>query len=92
MSQPGETNVCLAQLQMDFAGPQIYIQPAKTDSWSVFLGFVEIFGLKLKELRMKTKCVSKFFASSEFTSDNQCPNSIFHATTKQKCTVNAMVS
>ena len=36
-------------------------------------GFVEIFGLQLKVLHMKTKCVSKFFISSVFTSDNQCP-------------------
>ena len=37
------------------------------------LGFVEIFGLQLKVLHMKTKCVSKFFISSVFTLDNQCP-------------------
>ena len=42
-------------------------------SKSVFWGFVEIFGLELKVLHMKTHFVSKFFTSSVFLSDNQCP-------------------
>ena len=37
------------------------------------LGVVEIVGLELKILKMKTECVLKFFISSVFTSDNQCP-------------------
>ena len=55
-----------------FAGPQIYLQPAKIKSqhFGVSLKF---FDLELKVLHMKTKCVSTFFISSVFTSDNQCP-------------------
>ena len=34
---------------------------------------LKIFGLELKVLQMKTTYVSKFFISSMFTSDNQCP-------------------
>ena len=36
------------------------------------LGFFEIFSLELKVWQIKTDCVSKFFISSVFTSDNQC--------------------
>ena len=49
----------------NFAGPQIYLQPAELKKQH--LGFVEIFGLYLKVLHMKTKCMSKFFISSVFT-------------------------
>ena len=40
-------------------------------SKSSFWVFVEIFGLLLKVLHMKTNCVSKFFTSSVFLSDKQ---------------------
>ena len=52
----------------NFAGPHIYLQPAKVKS--AFWGFAKIFGLESKVLRMKTECLSKFFISSVFTSDN----------------------
>ena len=38
-----------------------------------FGGFVQIFGPKSEVLQMKSKCVSKCFISSLFTSDKQCP-------------------
>ena len=41
-------------------------------SKSAFWGFVEIFGLLLKVLHMKTNSVSKFFTSSVFLSNKQC--------------------
>ena len=65
-----EPNVYLAQLRMErsFAGLQVYYNQK-----SVFRGFVDLFSLELKVLRMKTKCVSKFFISSVFTSESQCP-------------------
>ena len=38
----GRPNVCLAQLQIDFVGPQIYLQPAKIKS--------QYFGVSMKFL------------------------------------------
>ena len=38
------------------------------------LGFRRNFWFELKVLHKNTKCVSKFFFSSVFTSDNQCLN------------------
>ena len=39
---------------------------------SAFWGFVKIFGWEWKVLLMNTRCVSKFFISSVFSSDSQC--------------------
>ena len=48
-----------------------YLQPAKIKHQHLG-GFVEVFSLELKVLRMNTKCVSKIFISSVFISDKQC--------------------
>ena len=58
----------------NFAGQiylQIYLQPAKIKSQH--FGDLLKFWFVVKVFHMKTKCVSKFFISSVFTSDNQCP-------------------
>ena len=56
----------------NFAGAQIYLQPAniKSQHFEVSLKFwVVIESIAY----MKTKCVSEFFISSVFSSDSQCP-------------------
>ena len=45
----------------NFAGPQIYLQPAEIKIQLFGCFFFEIVGLQLKVLHIKTKCVSKFF-------------------------------
>ena len=45
-----------------------------------FWGFLEIFDLKLKVLRMKTQCVKSScqkFVSSVLSSGNQCPKTLY---------------
>ena len=53
--------------------------PGRKYIWNPFksyfriLGSVEILSPELKVWWMETKCVSKFFIWSVFTSDSQCP-------------------
>ena len=56
----------------NFAGPQIYLHPAKIKS-QYFGDIVKIFGLKIESIAYEDS-VSKFFTSSVFLSDTSVRN------------------